>query len=109
MKEYSVYSQIKQLKEKGFKKANVAKQLGINRRTVDRYWNLSADEYETNAESVCRTRLLSEYKDRILLWIRSYPSISAAQVCDWLKENYSIEFSERTVARYVKEYAENTI
>lgn len=44
MKGYLVYSQIQQLKEKGFKKANVAKQLGINRRTVDRYWNMSADE-----------------------------------------------------------------
>ncbi|MHB1155110.1 MAG: IS21 family transposase [Eubacteriales bacterium] len=103
MKEYSVYSQIKQLKEIGFKKANVAKQLKINRRTVSHYWDMTADDYEISAESICRTRILSEYKDRILLWIRTYPSISAAQVCDWLKENYSIEFSERTVARYVKD------
>jgi DNA invertase Pin-like site-specific DNA recombinase len=54
MKGYRVYSQIQQLKEKGFKKANVAKQLGINRRTVDRYWNMSADEYEARITSIRR-------------------------------------------------------
>lgn len=29
--------------------------------------------------------------------------MSAAQVCDWLKEYYQASFSERTVSRYVKE------
>lgn len=103
MKGYRVYSQIQQLKEKGFKKANVAKQLGINRRTVDRYWNMLADEYEANANQICRMKLLDEYGDNILLWLKSYPTLSAAQVCDWLKEHYRADFAERTVSRYVKE------
>ena len=46
MKGYSVYNAIQQLKERGFKKATVAKQLGINRRTVDRYWNMSVERYD---------------------------------------------------------------
>lgn len=103
MKEYSVYSQIQQLKEKGFKKANVAKQLGINRRTVERYWSMSANDYEANVASICRIKLLRDYADCILLWLKAYPSLSAAQVCDWLKEYYHADFTERTVARYVKE------
>lgn len=37
MKGYNVYSKIQKLKEKGFKKATVAKRLHINRRTVDKY------------------------------------------------------------------------
>ncbi len=67
LKEYNVYSQIEQLKEIDFKKANVAKQLGINHHAVSQYWNMTADNYKTSAESVCRTRILKEYKDRILL------------------------------------------
>ena len=46
MKGYNVYSRIQQLKEKGFKKATVAKQLHINRRTVDKYWSMSVEDYE---------------------------------------------------------------
>ena len=46
MKGYSVYNSIQQLKEQGFKKATVARKLEINRRTVDRYWDMSVDEYQ---------------------------------------------------------------
>ncbi|MDD2503226.1 MAG: hypothetical protein PHG58_05130 [Clostridia bacterium] len=67
MKGYSVYSKIKQLNEKGFKKATVAKQLGINRRTANRYWDTTVDDYETNAANICRNNLLDEFKDIILL------------------------------------------
>ena len=102
MKGYCVYSQIQQLKEKGFKKNTVAKMLGINRRTVNRYWNMLADDYEINATNICRETALSEHETTILKWLRDYPSMSAAQVCDWLKEYYSAEFTERTVSRFVK-------
>lgn len=103
MKGYNVYSQIQQLKEKGFKKAAVAKQLGLNRRTVDRYWNMAVDDYEINSAQVCRMKLLNEYQDIVVHWLRDYPTASSAQVCDWLKEHYAAAFSERTVCRYVKE------
>ena len=46
MKGYSVYNAIQQLKERGFKKASVARQLNLNRRTVIRYWDMSVEEYE---------------------------------------------------------------
>lgn len=103
MKGYSVYSQIQQLKEKGFKKTTVAKLLGINRRTVNRYWDMLADEYEINASNICREKALGEFGGIVLKWLHSYPSMSSAQVCDWLKEHYSAEFSERTVSRFVKD------
>lgn len=102
MKGYTVYSKIHQLKERGFRKDTVAKCLGINWRTVDRYWNMTVDEYEFNVATVCKARLLDDYRDTIVNWLRDYPTLSAAQVCDWLKEHYSTTFSERTVSRYVK-------
>lgn len=106
MKGYSVYNAIQQLKAKGFKKATVARQLDINRRTVDRYWDMSVDEYEARHSDVRRKQSMDEYQKTIIDWLTSYPSLSSAQVCDWLKENYDAYFSERTVSRYVKELRE---
>lgn len=106
MKGYSVYNAIKQLKDQGFKKAAVARQLNINRRTVDRYWDMSVDEYEAMKSEVRRKQALDEYRDAILGWLSDYPSISSAQILDWLKENYDEDFSERTVSRYVRELRE---
>ncbi|MCL2344114.1 MAG: IS21 family transposase [Firmicutes bacterium] len=104
MKGYRVYSQIKQLQEKGFSKASVAKRLKINRRTVTRYWGMNAAEYE--GQHISRVKLLDEYQEIILHWLTEYPTVSAAQVCDWLKEHYKADYPERTVSRYVKELRE---
>ena len=102
MKEIKVYNAIHQLKERGFKKDSVARQLSINWRTVDRYWNMTVAEYESQSQSLKRTSQLDDYRNQILLWLRQYPSMTAAQVCDWLKEHYKVPFKERTVSRYVK-------
>ena len=104
MKGYRVYSQIKQLQEKGFSKSAVAKRLKVNRRTVARYWDIDVDGYQ--GLTVSRRRLLDVYQEIILRWLREYPTLSAAQVCDWLKEHYGATHAERTVSRYVKELRE---
>ena len=103
MKGYIVYSKIQQLKEKGFKKATVARTLCVNRRTVDHYWNMAPDVFEAEQSKICRQKMLANYQDIILKWMFEYSSLSAAQVCDWLKEHYQANFSERTVSRYVKD------
>ena len=102
MKEIKVYNAIHQLKERGFKKDSVAKQLNINWRTVDRYWNMTVAEYESQSQAMKRASQLDDYKTQILLWLRKYPTMTSAQVCDWLKEHYKVAFKERTVSRYVK-------
>ena len=66
MKGYSVYSQIQQLKEQGFRKDAVARNLGINWRTVNRYWDMTVDEYEASLSGVCQVQLLDEYRDTII-------------------------------------------
>ena len=106
MKGYSVYSQIQQLKEQGFRKDAVARNLGINWRTANRYWDMTVEEYEASLSGVCQVQLLDEYRDTIVRWLREYPTLSAAQICDWLKEHYSATFSDRTVCRYVKSLRE---
>ena len=62
MKGYSVYSQIQQLKEQGFRKDAVARNLGINWRTVNRYWDMTVDEYEASLSGVCQVQLLDELR-----------------------------------------------
>ena len=103
MKGLKMYKEIKQLKELGFSKSRTAKQLGINRETVSRYWDMSVDEFEDNINSTNRTQLLDEYKEIIINWLGQYPTLTAAQVCDWLEEHYKEKFKERTISRYVKE------
>ena len=106
MKRIEMYSKIQELKEQGFTKNKTAKLLGINRATVKRYWNMSADDYEQHRHSIRKSSVLDKHRAIIECWLKRYPCISSAQICDWLKENYSENFKERTVSRYVKNLRE---
>ena len=101
-----MYSKIQELKEQGFTKNKTAKLLGINRATVKRYWSMSADDYEQYRHSIRKSSVLDKHRAIIECWLKRYPCISSAQICDWLKENYSENFKERTVSRYVKNLRE---
>lgn len=43
MKGYNVYSKIQQMREAGFSQRAIANALGINRKTVKRYWDMDVD------------------------------------------------------------------
>jgi predicted transcriptional regulator len=47
MIDWIMYAEIHNLKRQGFKKAKVAKKLGINREMVKKYWDMSPDDYGT--------------------------------------------------------------
>ena len=54
-----------------------------------------------------RKKKLDPYQDWIINWLREYPSLSGAQVYDWLQEHFpDIEVGESTVRRYVNEMRE---
>ena len=106
MKGYTVYSRIQQMKQAGFSQRQVARRLGINRKTVKRYWEMPVNEYEEMSEAVCRMQYLDKHQAQIVGWLREFPDLTAAQVWDWLKEHYREEVSERTVSRYVKQLRE---
>lgn len=97
-----MYTSIKQMKEQGFSQTRTAKELNIHRKTVKRYWNMSADEYENYCNNICKSKFLDEYRQTIISWLKNHPAMSSAQICDWLKESYCINFKERTVSRYVR-------
>ncbi len=102
MKGYNVYSKIQQYRQLGFSQRQVARRLGVNRKTVKRYWEMPVDEYEAMSQGICRMQALDRYEKQIVQWLLEYPTLTAAQVGDWLKEHYRAEVSERTVSRYVK-------
>lgn len=106
MKGYHVYSKIQQFRMAGFSQRQVARRLGINRKTVKRYWEMPVNEYEEMNSAICRIQYLDKYQKQILNWLREFPDMTAAQVSDWLKEQYREEMSERTVSRYVKQLRE---
>ena len=106
MKGYNVYSKIQQFRQAGFSQRQVARRLGINRKTVKRYWAMPVNEYEEMSNAVCRMQYLDKYQAQIKGWLQEYPDMTAAQVCDWLKEHYREGISERTVSRYVKQLRE---
>ncbi|ANK61856.1 IS21 family transposase [Loigolactobacillus backii] len=102
MKKLALYSKINELSNNGFSKRSIARQLGISRNTVTAY--LDRDEAEMSewlASTRNRKRVLDDYEDTILSWLKANTDMSAAQVCDWLEErNYGI-FAESTVRRFV--------
>ena len=97
-----MYSQIQQLKAQGFKKERVAKMLHMSKNTVRKYWDMTPDEYVALAEVIRKSHTLAQYEPVILKWLYEFPSISSAQVHDWLLEHYRIKSAERTTRRLVE-------
>ena len=79
MKGYTVYSRIHQMKQAGFSQRQVSRRLGINRKTVRRYWEMPVNEYEEMSEAVCRVQYLDKYQAQIVGWLREFPDLTAAQ------------------------------
>lgn len=101
-----MYSEIKDLQRKGFSIRQTASILRINRRTVKKYREMTLEEYMTAAESIRKLSCLEEYKPIILEWLGDFPSMTSAQIYDWLLEHYNPDISERSVSRYVKSIRE---
>lgn len=98
-----IYAKIQELRNKKFKRTQVAKQLGINRETVSKYWEMTPDEFAAR-NKYSRKYKVAIYQDAVLEWLREYPDISAAQMYDWLKERTGLEtldFQQRSFRKYV--------
>ena len=103
LKEIKMYIHIQELKALGFSKRKTAKQLAISRDTISRYWNMTSVQYTEMAEQIRKKSNLLKYEPVILGWLCRYPSMTAAQVYDWLLEHYDVNISERAVRRYIGE------
>lgn len=77
--------------------------LNINYKTVDKYWDMTPDEYaKLILEAKSRSKKIDKYKDEILEWITDFRDMSAAQVLDWIRERHGeVEFKERSLRLYI--------
>jgi len=98
-----MYEQIHRLKNRGYSKRRAARELDVSRDTVDKYWEMSEDEYAAyKIETKTRTKLLDPYREYIKEQLRQYPEITGGIIHDHLIEsNPEIEASARTVREYV--------
>ncbi|MCD6321810.1 MAG: hypothetical protein J7L77_02175 [Clostridiales bacterium] len=99
-----MYVKIKELKEIGFKRNRVANTLKLDPKTVDKYWNMTDEDYaQYITEKAERTKIMNEYHDFVLERLMNYPEISSSIIFDNLREIFPNQFkgSDRTVRLYV--------
>lgn len=95
-----MYSKIQLEKEHGFSRETTARHLNLSWRTVDRYWDMTPEEYLSLHEKHHRS-ILGKHESVILNWLEQFPDMSSAQIQDRIQEHYGEIFSERTVRNYV--------
>jgi transposase/uncharacterized protein (DUF952 family) len=95
-----MFSKIQQEKKQGFSREAAARHLNLTWRTVDHYWDMTADEYEAKRKRQFSSGLDSR-KDIILKWLHDHEDVSSSQIQDWLAEHYRETYNDRTVRDYV--------
>lgn len=89
----------------GLSKAQIARELGLDIKTVRRYLKMSYDEFKSS-ESYKRMymKVLDPYESKVYGWLDEHPDLSASQVHDWLRERYDDlpEVNSKTVFNFVK-------
>lgn len=102
-----LYIEIHQLHAKKLHITQIARQLKISRNTVYKYLNMTFEEAVEEFGEINRKKKLDPYRDWIVNWLQEFPSLSGAQVYDWLLERFTdLQVGESTVRRYVREMRE---
>lgn len=106
MKGWDMYKKIQEMKRLGFRKRKTAREAGVSRDTVDKYWDMSDEEYLTLlSESKSRGSKLDQHRSFIVAELQAWSEITAAQIHDHLKEKLLAEQSEWIPSqRLVQEY-----
>ena len=100
---YKMFEQIQSLRNKGYSKRRAARELDISRDSVEKYWEMSEEEYVVCwMESKTRAKLLDPYRDYIEGQLKQYTEITGGIIHDHLMEEYpEFSASARTVREYV--------
>jgi len=112
LKRLTMYNEVKNLFEKGLRISQISRSTGLDRKTVRKYLRMNDQEFQDHLSSMgCRRRKLEDYAEFVRGRIKQCPDCSAAQVEDWLKEQYPDldDISIRTVFSFVKQFRNNRI
>ena len=92
-------------KSLGLTKAQIARELGMDVKTVRKYLRMSCDEFKSS-ESYKRMyiKVLDPYESKVSEWLDEHPDLSSSQIHDWLREHYLDlpDVNSKTVYNYVK-------
>ena len=106
MVDWMMYGKIQEKKRIGLNKSQTKRCLGIDYKTVLKYWDMTPDEYAVTKEAAeTRLKKADKYKDFVIECLEKYPDMSAAQIYDWIQERTkleTLEFQERAFRSYVK-------
>ena len=106
------YEKIQELKRNHLSKAQVARRLHADPKTIAKYWDMPPDEFaECKNRAEKRKRKADIYKDFIVSCLQKFPDMSSSQLYDWIKERSgkkNLPFQKRSFRNYVtdirKEY-----
>ena len=100
-----MWHKVRELQLKGLNKTQIGIYLGVNRKTVRRYLNMTMEEFVKKQSSHRKYRLkLENYEQYVRANLEEYPYISAARIHDWLKECYPDfpRVCNRTISGFVE-------
>ena len=99
-----MYFEVHKLKREGLKIAQISRCLVMDYRTVKKYLEMSEDDYQDFLElQSTRHKILVSYEDFVKARLEACEDASAAQVHDWLKEQFKdfIDVNAKTVFNFV--------
>jgi len=100
---YEMYEKLQGLKNKGYSKRRAARESGVSRGTIDKYWDMTEEDYiRYLIESKSRTKILDPYRVFIETELETYREITGSIIYDHLLEKHpGLDVSARTVREYV--------
>lgn len=100
-----MYQKIQHFRRKGFTKADIIRETGLNKRTVLKYYSMSEKKYSRYIEKVkYRTKIFEPYQSHILnlYQVNGFQRLEKSAVYDYLEEKLgSLPATERSFRNYI--------
>ena len=100
-----MYRQIQKFKHQGYSKSEISSELGLNRKTVSKYYIMSELDFRLyRQDQMYRNKVLEQYEDKILeIYKRNeFKRLNMSSVYDYLEEKYgSLPVNEQTIRNYI--------
>ena len=109
----TMYQKIQELKKKGKTRREIVTDLGLDKKTVKKYYNMDETAYlEYLKELLNRDKVFEKHKDEILEIYEKNDNrrLNMASVYDYLEEKYiSLPGNEKTLRNYISHLIETNI